>query len=203
MLATGDDKQNVQLIHHPAKNYVCFKTFVRSRVTGQKALLAVAKSKPLPEEAFTLMLGQSAGELQERRAFFFPEDRYFKDDKLANDLGLSVQLGFIPVYSDRLPQTDAVEVFRGGQTELAMPVLPATIAAETQTQVAAVKRKLIRLLSLKDQEAVAALTELAGKLDELRASSGASECIRMTAYLLRFPVHGTMQAHLALVRHVK
>jgi hypothetical protein len=59
----------------------------------------------------------------------------------------------------------------------------------------------VRLLSLKDAEAIATLPEIAGELDDLMADSGAKESVRTTAYLLRFLVRGTMESHLALVSH--
>ena len=57
------------------------------------------------------------------------------------------------------------------------------------------------VLTIKDEEAVASLPEIAGELDDLMADIGAKENVRTTAYLLRFLVRGTMESHLALVRH--
>jgi tetratricopeptide (TPR) repeat protein len=185
--------------HH--SEYFGFTFFLTSKVTGSKAFLIAGKSRLLPEQAYNLMLGHSVDELKSRKTAFLSEERYFKNDKLAFDLNLSTTLGLIPVYTRRLPRSDDVEVLRGGQVELAFPLPPQKSKAVIQSKLGEVKRKLVRLLSLKDNEALAALTEIAGQLDELRAVSGAGECIRMTAYLLRFPVHGAMQTHLALVRH--
>lgn len=83
--------------------------------------------------------------------------------------------------------------------ELKFPIISATAADKNRRQVAQIKRKLVRLLSLKDEEAIAALPEISGELDDLMADSGANESIRTTAYLLHFSVRGTTESHLALV----
>ncbi|MCX6922260.1 MAG: hypothetical protein NT154_03430, partial [Verrucomicrobia bacterium] len=68
-------------------------------------------------------------------------------------------------------------------------------------QIVQVKQKLGRLLSATEKDAVAMLTEIAADFEELKDSSGADDCIRMTAYLLRYPVRGVTEVHPALVRH--
>lgn len=103
----------------------------------------------------------------------------------------------IPFYKERLPEADEVEAVTS--IELRFPIISSTAEDKSRRQVAQIKRKLVRLLSLKDQEAIAMLTEIAGDLDDLMADSGAKESIRTIAYLLHFPVRGTMESHVALV----
>lgn len=176
---------------------------MQSESTGSIGITISARDKFGPDCAYELMMDRTSEELIRRRVLFFPYERHRADDKCLADLELATDLGLLPVYPSCIPQSDEVEVLRGGQAELAFPLLSQQTNRAAHADTTEVKRKLLRLLSLKDQEAVAALTELADNLDELRVSTGASECIRMTAYLLRSPVHGAVQTHLALVRHEK
>jgi hypothetical protein len=106
----------------------------------------------------------------------------------------------IPFYKERLPESDEVEVVTS--IELKLPIISAMDTDKSRRQVAQIKRKLVRLLSLKEQEAIAMLTEIAGDLDDLMADSDAKESIRTIAYLLNFSVRGTMESHLALVHRL-
>ena len=113
------------------------------------------------------MIDHSSEELIRRRVLFFPCERHRAEDQCLTDqcltdLELATDLGLLPVYSDRLPRSNDVEVLRGGQIEFAFPLPPQKNKGVIQSKVAEVKRKLVRLLSLKDDESVAALTEIAG-----------------------------------------
>jgi len=187
-------------IHSP---YHFHQDEMQSKSNGNIGATISARDKFGPDCAYELMMDRTSEELIRRRVLFFPYERHRADDKCLADLELVTDLGVLPVYTNCIPRSNDVEVLRGGQAELAFPLLSQEEDGAAQEGIAEVKRKLVHLLSLKDQEAVAALTELAGKLDEFRATSGARECIRMTAYLLRFPFFGAMQTHLALVRHEK
>ena len=99
-----------------------------------------------------------------------------------------------------VPESDEVEAVTSG--ELKFSIISSTAADKSRCPVAQIKRKLVRLLSLKDDEAIAALPEIAGELGDLMADSGAKESIRTIAYLLHFSVRGTMESHLALVHRL-
>jgi hypothetical protein len=176
---------------------------IKSESTGNIGITISARDKFGPDCAYELMMDRTSEELIRRRVMFFPYERHRAEDKCLDDLELSTDLGLLPVYANRIPQSNDVEVLRGGQVELSFPSIPQEVSAAPDASFAKVKRALSRLLSLKDQPAVDALTELAGNLDELRISTKVSEFIHMTAYLLRFPVHGTMQTQLAFVHHEK
>jgi hypothetical protein len=171
---------------------------VRSKQTGREAIVICGLARGLPRQAHELMFGQTADALIAKKVAFFPWDRSSTESRLADDLTLAKEQSLIPLYAGHLPETKDVEEVT--HASLTFPVI-ASSADQNRPRVAEVKRKIVRLLGLEDQEAVASLAEIVGALDELRTSTGANECIPMTAHILRFPVHGAMQTHLALVRH--
>ena len=196
----GVEPQYVQFIHGALHwPYIVTSDEAKSKITGNIGCIIAGRAKGLPPQAHELMLGLKQEEIITKKVLFFPFERPADESRLLDDLRLAKEQTLIPFYNERLPESDEVEVLTS--TELKFPIISSTATDKNRRQVAQTKRKLVRLLSLKDQEAVAMLTEIAGDLDDLMADSGAKESIRTIAYLLHFPVRGTMESHLALVHH--
>jgi tetratricopeptide (TPR) repeat protein len=170
-----------------------------SKTTGREGIILFGHARGLPPQAGELMFGQTVEDLVAKRIVFFPWNRSSKDSRLADDLSLAKEQSLIPLYAESLPGAEDVE--ETAHVSFLLPVVISTPSDKTRSQIAEVRRMLVRLLSLEDQEAVAGLNTLVGKLDDLHADSGVSESIRMTAYVLHFPVHGTLQTHFAFVHH--
>ena len=181
------------------EGYSLTSSETKSATTGNVAVIICGRTNGLPQQAYQLMLGLSAGELVSKKVLFFPFERPSNKSRLSDDLQLAKEQMLVPLYANHLPKSDEVEVV--ASIELILPIIPMADRGKAERSVARIKRKLVRLLSLKEQEATTALTEIAGDLDELMTDCGVKGCVRTTAYLLRYPVRGTTESHLALVRH--
>jgi len=177
----------------PDKVYRLTSSETKSKTTGNIAAVICGRAYGLPPQAHQLMLGLSADELVSKKVLFFPCDRPANETRLSEDLQLGKELMFIPFYAKHLPKSDEVDVV--ASIELILPIIPMADRGKAERSVARIKRKLVRLLSLKEQEATTVLTEIAGDLDDLMADCGAKEGVRTTAYLLRYPVRGTIESH--------
>jgi tetratricopeptide (TPR) repeat protein len=171
-----------------------------SKASGQTGIVIFGRAGGLPPQAHDLMLGHTADDLIRKRVLFFPFERAAPEERLLNDLKLTKEQTLIPLYKERLPDSDDVEVVTSVAAHL--PVLQPAVAVEFRPQVSAAKRRLVRLLSMTEKASVDALSDTAAALEELcHQLSRAEELIPVTLYLLRFTVLGRIEHQPALVYH--
>jgi len=129
--------------------------YMKSDVKGQIHVSAFA-APCLPQEAIDLMVRRPVRELVQRRAVWFPTDRFTSNDPFLTDLRIGHGRGVFPVYFDRLPTSGAVAVYGGVQLSI-----PSTLLSGDRPSMAAKwSRALLRLTKLSKKEAEVALLDL-------------------------------------------
>lgn len=132
-------------------------TKAKSDVKGEGHMMALS-APYLPQEAIDLMVCQPTRELIQRRAMWFPTERFSSRDPFLTDLRIGHERGVFPVYFDRLPTSDAVVVCGGVQT-----TIPAKLLSAGHRSIAAKwRRALLKLTKLPKEEAQAVLVDLPG-----------------------------------------
>ena len=127
----------------------------KSDVKGEGHMMALS-APYLPQEAIDLMIRRPAKELIQRRAVWFPTERFSSKDPFLTDLRIGHERGVFPVYFDRLPTSDAVAVCGGVQI-----TIPAKLLSADRLSIAAKwSRALLKLTNLPKAEAQAALLDL-------------------------------------------
>jgi tetratricopeptide (TPR) repeat protein len=171
---------------------------VHSKESGQTGVIIAGQARGLPPQAHDLMLGHSVDELVSKKVFFFPVEQSVLDERLLNDLRLAKEQGLIPLYRDRLPDSEDVEVV--ASIPARFPVITPAVAKKLRSQISLVKRKLVRALSVSEQEAVETLGEVAEKLESIDSSNRSKDAVSVTLYLLRHLFRGVTEHHVAMVR---
>jgi tetratricopeptide (TPR) repeat protein len=127
----------------------------KSDVKGEGHVSALSTAY-LPQQAIDLMIHRPTKELIQRRAIWFPTDRFNSKDRFLTDLRIGHERGVFPVYFDRLPTSDAVAVCGG--VEITVPTnIP---KADRRSMAAKWNRALLKLTTLPKDEAQAALLDL-------------------------------------------
>jgi tetratricopeptide (TPR) repeat protein len=145
----------------------------KSVVKGEGHVMALS-APYLPQEAIDLMIRRPTKELIQRRAVWFPTERFSSKDPFLTDLRIGHERGVFPVYFDRLPTSDAVVVCGGVQI-----TIPAKLLSAGHPSIAAKwRRALLKLTKLPKEEAQAALLDLPemfGDADDHEANSAKIE----------------------------
>lgn len=127
----------------------------KSDVKGEGHMMALS-APYLPQEAIDLMIRRPAKELIQRRAVWFPTERFSSKDPFLTDLRIGYERGVFPVYFDSLPTSDAVAVCGGVQ--ITIPSI--FLSASRPTVAAKWSRALLKLTKMPKDEAQAALLDL-------------------------------------------
>jgi hypothetical protein len=127
----------------------------KSDVKGEGHVMALS-SPCLPQAAIDLMVRRPVKELIQRRAVWFPTDRFASKDPFLTDLRIGHERGVFPVYFGRFPTSEAVTVCGGVQITIPSKVL----SADCPSMAAKWSRALLRLTKLPKDEAQAALLDL-------------------------------------------
>jgi tetratricopeptide (TPR) repeat protein len=132
-------------------------TFVKAKsdIEGEGHVMT-SSTTYLPQEAIDLMVGRAVGELTERRAIWFPTDRFSSDDRLLTDLRIGRERGVFPVYFGRLPTSDDVADCGGAQ----ISIPSALLNGDDPTTAAKWRRALLKLAKVAKDEAQLALLDL-------------------------------------------
>lgn len=167
----------------------------RSAATGNTGRVIVGAARGLPPQAYRLMLNFTATIIASKKVFFLPFEAKDASLRLLDDLHFAKELSLVPMYTTRLPDLGGIEVM--AKADMLIPTISPPVEPKVLRQIS---RKLVRLLSLAAQEMPAALSEVAGDLDDLRTDSHVTSFLRLKAYVLRFPLHGKQETHIAMVR---
>lgn len=170
----------------------------RSKESGQTGIIIAGQAKGLPPQAHDLMLGHPVDELITKKVLFFPLERSVPEERLLNDLRVAKEQALIPVYPEHLPDSEDVEVV--ASIPARFPVISPAVAERFRSHVSFVKRKLVRVLSSRKEEAVEALADAAGNLEKIASLSSSKEAVSVNLYLLSYPVRGVTECHAAVVR---
>ena len=155
--AADDDALPSFHVEGPAKTLPLYvPTEGKSGVAGEGHMMAMATSR-LPKEAIDLMIRRPMEDLIQRRAIFFPTDRFKRDeDRFLIDLRIAHERGLFPVYFGSPPLSDAAAVCGGVELTLSHKLL----TAERPSTFAKWRRALLKLAKLPKGEAGAALLDL-------------------------------------------
>jgi tetratricopeptide (TPR) repeat protein len=128
---------------------------VKSDIKGEGHVMTLSTTY-LPQEAIDLMIQRPVEELIQRRAMWFPTDRFSSDDRFLTDLRIGRERGVFPVYFDRLPTSD--DVVDCGGTQISIP--SALLDGDRPATAAKGRRALLKLTKLPKDQAQAALLDL-------------------------------------------
>lgn len=168
-----------------------------SKVTGRTACILTGFAMGLPPQAHALMLEHSVEELIARKLVFYPLQPSVIEERLLNDLRLAKEQSLILIYPNGIPYSGDVDL--AGAVPIQFPVVPAASMDQVRRKVSAVKRKLVRALSLGEQDAINALSEVSEELDDISSLVGITESVSFKACVLRFRMLGVTVSHIALV----
>jgi len=169
-----------------------------SKVSGQTGFVITGLlSMGLPLQAHELMLGRSVDELMAKKVLFYPYQPSLVEERLLDDLRLAKEQSLILVYPTGIPVSGDVELATA--IPIRFPLVPAASMDQVRRKISSVKRKLVRVLSLRQQDAVDALSEVAEELDEVYSAISAKESCSFKVCVLRFQRLGVTESHIALV----
>jgi len=127
----------------------------KSDVKGEGHMMALSVPY-LPQQAIDLMVRRPAKELIQRRAVWFPTDRFSSKDPFLTDLRIAHERGVFPVYLERLPTSDAVAVCGGVRVTIPNKLF----SVDHPSMAANWSRALLKLTNLPKDEAQAALLDI-------------------------------------------
>ncbi|MDT7542437.1 MAG: hypothetical protein QOE33_2341 [Acidobacteriota bacterium] len=152
---------------------------VKSEVEGEGHIMAVF-APYLPQEAIDLMINRPIGELIQRRAVWCPTDRIISEDPFLTDLRIAHERKLFLVYFDQLPTSEEVTVCGGVEVTIANVLL----SADRLPTAAKWRRALLKLITLPEDEAQAALLDLPEVLAD--TNDNGSDTTRIEICLFEF-----------------
>lgn len=169
--------------------YTITSDLTKSKITGNEGAILAGWSPGLPKQAYDLILSKSAENLKSQKIFFLPYERHFASDKLLSDIKVCKDLGMIPVYLDKLPDSEDVEIL--DSTNIKLPVLLLSEVDKYRSQIRKIKHKLLQLLSIPKESISSYFNDLQFEIEELADQGECKEFLEIQIYILDFP--GTLQ----------
>lgn len=168
-----------------------------SKITGNVGLTITGWSIGLPPQAHQLILSRTAKELIDNKIFFLPYERYLANDKLLSDLNISKEFKLIPVYFEKLPKSENIEVLFSKEIDL--PILSLKYFSTLSSSLREIKKKFTNLLSVRDDTAQSMLSDINDIIEELSNSASTKNYLRLQIYVLYFPVEIMENLQVAIV----
>ncbi len=169
----------------------------RSDITGKEGSVIVGWSLGLPDQAHKLILTDSAEKLLNEKVFFLPYERHIPSDKLIADLKFSKEIGIIPVYVNKLPSSEIVEVFASALIKL--PILSER-SIEMQIDTYKIfKHSLSRLLNSSKENMKSILNDIIFESKELIGAYKSNKSFQVNIYILQFPSGFEKEYHYCIV----
>ena len=134
---------------------------VESACESEGHMMALTGAK-LPPAAIDLMVGYPTRELAALKAVWIPTPRFRSRDRFLTDLRVGFERGWIPVYLDRFPTSEGVEVCGG--VRVGFPV--EGLAPKVSVMASKWRRALLSLSKLPRNQVEAALFALPDLLPE-------------------------------------
>jgi len=154
-------------------------TFVKAKsdIKGEGHVMTLSTTY-LPQEAIDLMIGRPVEELIERRAMWFPTDRFSSKDRFLTDLRIGRERGVFPVYFGRLPTSD--DVVDCGGIQISIPI--AWLDGDPPATASKWRRALLKLTKVAKDEAQLALLDLPDALLETHGHTADSVQIEIRLF---------------------
>lgn len=172
----------------PTKPY--YLAFVKSAEDelGARPVFVGRKQAWADQKVVKFMLGRSVKELIADRSICLPLNEGEKSPNLKRSMDVAWENGAIPVFLERLPDSDEIACICDSTVELAEPVVPAVD----------VKQFWQSLLSSCQEIPKAALASFATAMSTSRRGDSA-KVVPLRIYMLNFRVHGKEVVHPAVV----
>lgn len=177
--------------------YHVTSTKAQSKITGNEGFIITGWSLGLPNQAYQLILVNSANDLIAQGIFFLPYESHLASDKLANDLRFSKERDLIPIYFDSLPDSESAEIVTSKAINL--PILIDGEAEHLQRQIRKVKQSLYQLSTASKESARTAFSNFIFEVEELNDNFAGKQSLHANIYILSFPSIAERVLHIALV----
>ena len=145
-----------------------------------------------PEEFENLILNSTAEEFINERIFLDLTNRADSKDRLLSDLMMSDQLGFIPVFENKLPKSE--RVFVAEQVSINIPVIDDLNVTNHADSLNKIKRSIQKYL-LKIKQDSASVKSLKYEIDDLTSSFTNFESFEV--YVLQYETYGKTERQIA------